>query len=75
MSMNPARTLGSALPAGVWTAIWIYFLAPPCLPCFWPANSIRAGAARIAIFCAKFHHHNDKRCIFRCNYGAIHNEQ
>lgn len=28
MSMNPARTLASALPAQVWTAIWIYFIAP-----------------------------------------------
>jgi hypothetical protein len=23
------------------------------------------------IFCAKLHHHNSQRCIFRCNYGAI----
>lgn len=28
MSINPARTVASALPAGVWTAWWIYFLAP-----------------------------------------------
>jgi aquaporin Z len=29
MSMNPARTLASAIPAGEWSAIWIYFTAPP----------------------------------------------
>jgi len=29
MSMNPARTLGSAVLPGLWTALWIYFLAPP----------------------------------------------
>jgi len=29
MSMNPARTVGSALPSGIWTAVWVYFLAPP----------------------------------------------
>ena len=29
MSMNPARTLASAAPAGVWDAVWIYFIAPP----------------------------------------------
>ena len=29
MSMNPARTVASALPAHVWTDAWIYFLAPP----------------------------------------------
>jgi aquaporin Z len=28
MSINPARTVASAWPAGVWTAWWIYFLAP-----------------------------------------------
>jgi aquaporin Z len=27
-SMNPARTVASALPAGVWTGVWIYFTAP-----------------------------------------------
>jgi aquaporin Z len=29
MSMNPARTLASAIPSGEWGAIWIYFTAPP----------------------------------------------
>jgi aquaporin Z len=29
MSMNPARTFGSALTAGRWEGIWIYFTAPP----------------------------------------------
>lgn len=28
MSLNPARTVASALPSGVWTAGWIYFVAP-----------------------------------------------
>ena len=27
--MNPARTLASALPSGIWTGIWIYFTAAP----------------------------------------------
>jgi aquaporin Z len=26
--MNPARSFASALPSGIWTAGWIYFLAP-----------------------------------------------
>ena len=26
--MNPARTFASALPAGTWTAFWIYLMAP-----------------------------------------------
>ena len=28
MSINPARTLASALPAGLWTGWWLYLLAP-----------------------------------------------
>jgi aquaporin Z len=28
MSMNPARSLGSALTAGDWTGMWVYFTAP-----------------------------------------------
>jgi aquaporin Z len=28
MSMNPARTLASALPGRIWTGLWIYFTAP-----------------------------------------------
>ena len=28
MSMNPARTLASAVAGGVWQGLWIYFLAP-----------------------------------------------
>src|SRR5712691_4938699 len=68
MSMNPARTVGSALPAGVWTAIWVYFLAP--MAAMLSAGQLYRrfrGAHRI--FCAKYHHHNDKRCIFRCRFS------
>ncbi|HEY2773969.1 MAG TPA: aquaporin [Candidatus Binatia bacterium] len=28
-SLNPARTLASAVVAGTWTGAWIYFVAPP----------------------------------------------
>lgn len=28
MSMNPARSFASALPAGDWSYLWLYFLAP-----------------------------------------------
>ncbi len=28
MSLNPARSFGSALTAGQWTGMWAYFLAP-----------------------------------------------
>jgi aquaporin Z len=63
MSMNPARTLGSALFARNWTALWIYFVAPP-------AGMLAAAELYVrqrgigAVFCAKLHHQNGKRCIF-----------
>ncbi|MFN0049108.1 MAG: aquaporin [Cytophagales bacterium] len=28
MSINPARTVGSAISGGIWNSIWLYFLAP-----------------------------------------------
>ena len=74
MSMNPARTIGSALPAGVWTA-HLGLFPRPVLAMFSQANSYRHFRGAHRVFCAKYHHHNDKRCIFRCNYGAIHNER
>ncbi len=62
-SMNPARTLASALFARDWTALWIYFTAPP-LGMLLAAELYvrRRGAA--AVVCAKLHHRNARRCIF-----------
>jgi aquaporin Z len=63
MSMNPARTLGSALPAQVWTSLWIYFTAPPLAMLAASEVYLRTRGIE-AVFCAKLHHHNTKRCIF-----------
>jgi aquaporin Z len=63
MSMNPARTLGSALYARDWTALWIYFVAPP-LGMLAAAELYLRQRGRQAVFCAKLHHQNDTRCIF-----------
>jgi aquaporin Z len=70
MSMNPARTLGSAVPGSVWTALWIYFTAPPIGMLLAAQLYIRRKGSQ-SVFCAKLHHHNDKRCIFRCNFGQL----
>ena len=67
MSMNPARTVGSAFHAGQWTALWVYFTAPP-LGMLAAAELYRRLPGAPQIFCAKLHHDNDKRCIFRCHY-------
>jgi aquaporin Z len=66
MSMNPARTLGSALPARTWTSLWIYFTAP-LLGMLSGAELYCAVSAR-GVACAKLHHQNSYRCIFRCGY-------
>jgi aquaporin Z len=67
MSMNPARTLASALPAGVWTDLWIYFLAPP-LGMLLAAEVYVLAKGEQSVLCCKLHHDNDSRCIFRCRY-------
>jgi aquaporin Z len=67
MSMNPARTFGSAFSAAEWRSVWIYFTAPP-LGMLLAAAHYRLWRGPHAVFCAKLHHHNDQRCIFRCNY-------
>jgi aquaporin Z len=68
MSMNPARTFGSAVSAHVWTALWVYFTAP-LVGMLLAAEVFARTGARAA--CAKLHHHNRKRCIFNCNFGEV----
>jgi aquaporin Z len=68
-SMNPARTFSSAVGAHLWMSLWIYFVAPP-LGMFLAAEVYRRLNAGRTIVCAKLHHHNNKRCIFRCNFEA-----
>ena len=71
MSMNPARTIGSAFSAGQWTALWVYFTGP--LSGMLLAGALyrfRQGAH--AVFCAKLHHCNNQPCIFRCRFGELH---
>ncbi len=68
MSMNPARTFGSAFVAQVWDALWIYFTAPPLGMLLAAEVYLRLKGAR-GVLCAKLHHHNHKRCIFKCGFG------
>ena len=67
MSMNPARTLGSSVFSQVWKGWWIYFTAPP-IGMLAAAELYRRLRGVNGIACAKLHHQNDKRCIFRCGY-------
>ena len=70
MSMNPARSLASALVAGEYRGMWIYFTAPT-------AAMALAGLAFAGvmggdhILCAKINHQGHERCIFRCHIDLL----
>ncbi|MBI4470262.1 MAG: aquaporin [Acidobacteria bacterium] len=70
MSMNPARTFGSAFAARIWDGLWIYFTAPPfgMLLAAWVFVRRRG---RAGVTCAKLHHQNRERCIFNCGYRKL----
>ena len=71
MSLNPARTFGSALISHLWTSLWIYFTAP-LLGMLLAAELFALMKARVA--CAKYHHQNHFRCIF-CEHQASRRSQ
>lgn len=61
--MNPARTAASAIPSGIWTAWWLYAVAPPVAMLLATEAYVRVrGLASVA--CAKIHHAEDIACIF-----------
>ena len=69
MSMNPARTLASAIPAGTWTALWVYFTGP-LIGMLVAADVYLLLARGREALCAKLYHHPATRCIFRCGYAG-----
>jgi len=68
MSMNPARTLASTVPAETWSALWIYFTAPPLGMLAAAAVYRRANGV---VYCAKLDHGRAPRCIFRCRHDEL----
>jgi aquaporin Z len=69
MSMNPARSFGSALFAGAWGVLWIYFTAPPLGMLLAAETYVRLRGAR-AVACAKLCHASASRCIF-CAFWRV----
>jgi aquaporin Z len=63
-SMNPARTVASAAPSGVWDGLWIYFSAP-LLGMLIAVDAYRLLAGHTGVICAKLNHITHRRCIFR----------
>jgi aquaporin Z len=68
MSMNPARTLASALPGRLFDALWIYFVAPT-IGMLLAVEAYRLIRRTPDVICAKLNHHTHRRCIFRCGYA------
>jgi aquaporin Z len=66
-SINPARTTGSAVFAGVWTAGWLYFVAP-LLGMIGSAEVYLRIHGAEGILCAKLHPDPRYPCPFRCHY-------
>ena len=66
MSMNPARTVASALFAGG-EGLWIYFTGPP-LGMLAAAETFLRTHGRARVRCAKLHHPSGIPCIFHCGY-------
>jgi aquaporin Z len=66
-SINPARTTGSAVFADVWTAEWLYFIAPLLGMMIAAEIYLRIyGVDRI--LCAKLHPDPKYPCPFYCHY-------
>ena len=66
-SINPARTVGSAVFAQVFTALWLYFLAP-ILGMMLSAELYLRSYGEDRILCAKLHTDPTYPCPFLCNF-------
>jgi len=70
MSLNPARTFGSALIARQWGGYWIYITAP-VVGMLLAAATYKALPFGHQVYCAKLAHCNDQSCPFRCEFDAL----
>jgi aquaporin Z len=65
MSLNPARSFASALPAGDWSGWWVYLTAP-LLGMLLAAETWLRLSSR-GVRSAKLAHDAHQRCIFHCD--------
>jgi len=66
-SINPARTTGSAVFAHVFTALWLYFLAP-IMGMMFSAELYLRSNGQDRILCAKLHPDPAYPCPFLCHF-------
>ena len=71
MSMNPARSFASAVPASLWKDFWIYVVAPP-LGMLAAAEIYLRMKPNAPVKCCKLYHNPHKRCTFCGQKGDIH---
>lgn len=74
MSMNPARSFGSAVVANHWNSIWIYFVAPLLAMLLAAEVYVRVKGLK-EVYCAKFYHYSAVRCIFNCRFDELSKKQ
>jgi aquaporin Z len=64
MSINPARSLGSAIPAQAWHGFWVYCIAPPLGMILASEIYLRTGKKKSrAELCCKLCPNSTTRCI------------
>jgi aquaporin Z len=66
MSLNPARTFGSAVWAQLWDSLWVYFTAPPA-GMLLAVEVQRLLGRRTWHLCGKWAHSENDPCVFRCD--------
>src|SRR5262245_37641694 len=72
-SVNPARSLSSALFAWIWSGIWIYFSAP-CLGMLTAAAIYIKWLGSDRVYCAKVFHDTRSICAFDCHFQRAYQE-
>ncbi|MBB5066271.1 aquaporin Z [Granulicella mallensis] len=72
-SVNPARTFSSAIFAGIWWGIWIYFIAP-CLGMLAAAGIYIRTFGPSRVYCAKVFHDLHSTCPFPCRFADLEHE-
>lgn len=70
MSLNPARSLASAIPGRALDALWIYTAAPPLGMLLAAEVHLRRRGVG-AVYCAKLQHGPSGACIFRCRHAEL----
>jgi aquaporin Z len=64
-SLNPARSLASALPSGIWASLWIYLVAPPAGMMAAAELFLRKRGAR-PVGCARLSRHHPRVACILC---------